>query len=124
MCPSASRCQRNRVNPTDGTTVAASASPAGALAIVASAGNAGRDYGIGKQIETCDLAHETCAPIPNSTIWYGTGESTLAQASGAASSLYDRDVLATTDLVQRLGEAEGAYVAANASPQSVAMTCL
>jgi hypothetical protein len=56
----------------DGTTVAASASPTGALAIVASAGNAGRDYGVGKQIETCDLAHETCAPIPNATIWYGT----------------------------------------------------
>jgi hypothetical protein len=56
----------------DGTTVAASASPTGALAIVASAGNAGRDYGSGKQIETCDLAHETCAPIPNATIWYGT----------------------------------------------------
>ena len=55
----------------DGTTVAASASPTGALAIVASAGNAGRDYGAGKEIETCDLAHETCVPIPKATVWYG-----------------------------------------------------
>jgi hypothetical protein len=54
----------------DGTTVAASASRTGALAVVASTGSAGRDYGAGKEIETCELAHETCAPIPDATIWH------------------------------------------------------
>jgi hypothetical protein len=55
----------------DGTTDAASASSAGALAIVASADNAGRVYGQGKEIETCDLAHETCTPIPDASTWSG-----------------------------------------------------
>jgi hypothetical protein len=55
----------------DGTTDAASASPAGSLAIVASGENAGRDYGIGKEIETCTLARETCGPIPDASTWFG-----------------------------------------------------
>jgi hypothetical protein len=55
----------------DGTTDATSAGPAGSLAIVASARDAGREYGIGKEIETCVLAGRTCAPIPGASTWLG-----------------------------------------------------
>jgi hypothetical protein len=55
----------------DGTTDALAASPTGSLAIVASAQNAGRTYGIGKEVATCNLAHETCRPIPDASTWFG-----------------------------------------------------
>jgi hypothetical protein len=55
-----------------------SANANGALALVASTANAGREYGAGKEIETCDLAHETCAPIPNATIWNGKNGSAVS----------------------------------------------
>ena len=47
----------------DGVTDAVAASASGSLAIVASTQNAGRDYGTGKEIDTCTLAKEACTPI-------------------------------------------------------------
>jgi hypothetical protein len=47
----------------DRVTDAVAASSSGALAIVASTQSAGRDYGVGKQIATCNLAKEACTPI-------------------------------------------------------------
>ena len=55
----------------DGTTDALAVSKAGSLAVIASTNNAGRDYGNGKEIATCDLSRQTCTPIPNASIWFG-----------------------------------------------------
>ncbi len=55
----------------DRTTDAIAAGPRGSLAIVASARNAGRSYGIGKAVATCNLARQLCTPIPDSSVWHG-----------------------------------------------------
>lgn len=55
----------------DGVTSTVAASRTGSLAIVASSENAGRSYGQGKSVATCNLASETCTPIPGASIWNG-----------------------------------------------------
>jgi hypothetical protein len=55
----------------NGTTDALAASATGELAIVASTRNAGRSYGIGKEVETCDLGSLTCSTVPGAGIWTG-----------------------------------------------------
>ena len=55
----------------NGTTDALAASAGGELAIVASALDAGRSYGIGKEVETCNLASLACTPVPGASTWSG-----------------------------------------------------
>jgi len=55
----------------NGTTDELAASEDGSLAIVASARNAGRSYGIGKQVETCQLGTLSCALVPGASTWVG-----------------------------------------------------
>jgi hypothetical protein len=63
----------------NGTTDALASSATGGLAIVASTLNAGRSYGIGKEVETCDLASLTCSPVPRAAIWTGPSPVRCAQ---------------------------------------------
>jgi hypothetical protein len=48
----------------NGTTDALASSDNGSLAIVASTLDAGRSYGIGKEVEVCRLRSQSCAPVP------------------------------------------------------------
>ena len=55
----------------NGTTDALAASDDGSLAIVASALDAGRSYGIGKQVEVCQLSSQACTAVPGASTWEG-----------------------------------------------------
>ncbi|HMK97980.1 MAG TPA: hypothetical protein VK425_10565, partial [Acidimicrobiales bacterium] len=57
----------------DGTTEVVSSASTGALAIVASTLDAGRSYGIGKEVDSCALSSGTCTPIPGASVWTGPG---------------------------------------------------
>jgi len=54
-----------------GATDAVAAAPNGALAVVATTSNAGRELGAGKTVETCDPATCNCNPVPGATTWIG-----------------------------------------------------
>jgi hypothetical protein len=52
-----------------GTTDAIASGPRGDLALVSSAADVGRSYGIGKEVETCDLSSLDCSPVPAASTW-------------------------------------------------------
>ena len=55
----------------NGTTDEVATAPNGALALVATTGNAGRVYTQGKAVETCTLPTRICAQLPGDTVWSG-----------------------------------------------------
>lgn len=57
----------------DGITDAVDAAPDGALAIVASTENAGREYADGKAVEVCPSGRIGCKALAEGSVWHGPG---------------------------------------------------
>lgn len=103
------------------------ASYGGFLAIVASALNAGRSYGIGKQVEVCQLSSLSCAPVPGASTWEGkdplhcTQDCALWPVPGKPGSAVSLDPPATHIVSSRSRVSTGAALTSTTTVISMSM---